>query len=216
MGKDNDQIHVMAAEMDSMKATIVNLSEDVSSLKKFLEIDRSPKREPMVPPTLPIAVGNTKKTEENFYSSIESLEDAVDELSDEVLIRTASINGCIQTIMNRISDINEELSHIRGINILLADRELEYNLEVKKMNESITSTPLPKVELTQWQRVGLAAKSWFNKDFLTDFRVVVLIFYLLFASSIAVGYAVMYNKAAKHNAALEYYVEKHLDIPHRK
>ena len=60
----------------------------------------------------------------------------MDGLSDEVLIRTASINGCIQTIMNRISDINEELSHIRGINILLADRELEYNQEVKKMNES--------------------------------------------------------------------------------
>lgn len=216
MGKDNDQIHVMAAEMDSMKATIVNLSGQVTSLKKQLEDERGRERESMIPPTLPIAVGNPKTSQENQYSPIERLEDAVDELSDEVLMRTANINGCITNIQNKVSNINVLQISMGELMIKIAKHANAHYQNLKTTAEYIKANPTPKVELTQWQRVGLAAKSWLNKDFLTDFRVVVLIFYLLFASSIAVGYAVMYNKAAKHNAALEYYVEKHLDIPHRK
>ncbi|WP_160119402.1 hypothetical protein [Bacteroides faecalis] len=46
--------------------------------------------------------------------------------------------------------------------------------------------------------------------------MLVLFFYLVFSSALAIGYAVQSYNLAKQNAALEYYIEKYLSIPHRK
>lgn len=191
--KDEIQMSALAADMDGMKSAVCKLSEEVSSLRKQLEGDNSREAEPMASAQIPI-VSNTKVSQTDFYSPLESLEDAIDDLNEEVLARAASVNDSILSILNKLDHIDKELSTIRYYNVKMSKCEQEYKNEVKKMNEIFMSTS-PKTELTQWHRISLNAKSWFNKEFITDFRVLVLLLYFVLSSAIAIGYAVMYNKA---------------------
>lgn len=213
--KEEIQMNALAADVDGMKSVVSKLSEEINSLKKVFEDNNSNGREPMVPTRLPIE-SRSKDPHVEIYTPVESLEDAIDELNDEVLARTSSINGSITKILNRVKEMRRTQSAMCNCMLEMEERDKEYNKNMKATCEYVTSNPTPKVELTQWQRISLGAKSWFNKEFLTDFRVLVLLFYLVFSSAIAIGYAVRSHNQAKQNATLEYYIEKRLNIPHRK
>ena len=223
MATQDSVLQMMAVEIDELKLSYKALQDEYKKLQQ--EFDKlQAKPTPEAPITPPIASIRDERS-----SEYKLLSKSFDEMEAEFRFHASNVQGSVYRVNERMTNIGHRITGVSQafqLNVdmfkrmnstltLYTNKTDEIIQKLDDYKQKIDDNP-PIVELTQWKRVTMAAKSWINKSFLSDFRVIVLIIYMLMFLASTIHFGLKCNKLEKQNIALEYFIKRHIDMARRK